>query len=186
MTLLLCVAFVLQAATLPPQARPSTPAATPPEPSGQNPPVALVNPDDLPVSVDRIRRRVSQAPSIRSDVTRPVFRVEVLGRQPSILDVIGTDFLKGPVPHGSTYHQEFLDAVTPDDVRGYAAFSNKEGLTVAATSFASALAQQAVVRAIRMFKAAVKERERAAARQEVLDALAQLEAARAKAGLPPK
>ena len=116
----------------------------------------------------------------------PVFRVEVLGKQPSIVDFIGTDFLKGPVPHGSAAHQEFLNAVTPQDVQGYAAFSNAEGVTVAISSLAIALAQRAVVYAIQKLKAAVKEREKAAARQEVLDALAQLEAARAKAGLPPK
>ena len=183
MTWLLGLAFVLQTTTPPQQAGQSKPAPAP-EASGQE--RSSTNPDDLPVSVDRIRRRLLQEPAIVPDATRPVFRIEVLGKQPSILDFLGTDFLQGPVPHGSTAHQEFLKAVTPEDVQGYAAFSNSEGLTVALTSFASVLAQRAVARAFKKLKAAVKEREKAAARQEVLDALAQLEAARAKAGLSPK
>jgi len=80
-------------------------------------------------------------------------------------------------------HQEFLDMVTPKDVQGYAAFSNKEGATVAATSF---LLQWTLQKAIAKYRNSQDERERAAARQEVMDALKALEDARAKAGLPRK
>src|SRR4029453_19656823 len=106
MTWLLCLAFVLQTTTPPQQAGQSKPAATAPEASGQN--QSPTNPDDLPVSVDRIRRRLSQEPAIVPDVTMPVFRIEVLGKQPSILAFLGTDFLKGPVPHTRAAHQESL------------------------------------------------------------------------------
>ena len=144
-------------------------------------------PDDgaaqLPVSLSRIRRSLSRPPAIRVENQRVVFRVEVLGRKLTIEDILGPDYLKGPVPSGGMTHQEFLNMVTPKDVQGYAAFNNREGMTVAATSFAL---QWALQKAIHKFETAKQEREREAARKEVQEALADLERARIKAGLPPK
>ena len=138
---------------------------------------------DLPVSLSRIRRGLSQPPAIKLNGDRVVFRVEVLGKKPTIEDILGPDYLKGPVPNAGMTHQEFLDMVTPKDVQGYAAFSNREGMTVAATSFAL---QWALQKAIHKFETAQQDREREAARKEVQEALADLEKARAKAGLPPR
>jgi len=139
---------------------------------------------ELPVSLDRIRRALSRPPSIRLKGDRVVFRVEVIGRRPTIEDILGPDYLKGPVPaSGGMTHQEFLNMVTPKDVQGYAAFSNGEGLAVAATSIAL---QWTLLKAIDKYKEAKQEKEREAARKEVQDALAELEKARIKAGLPPK
>ena len=73
--------------------------------------------------------------------------------------------------------------VTPEDVKGYAAFSNKEGAVVAATSLAL---QWALQKAIHDFKQARDEREREAARREVQEALAELRKARREAGLPDR
>ncbi|OFW03417.1 MAG: hypothetical protein A3H96_20640 [Acidobacteria bacterium RIFCSPLOWO2_02_FULL_67_36] len=138
--------------------------------------------EDLPVSLDRIRRALARPPAL--DLRgKPVFRVEVFGRKPTIEDILGPDFLKGPVPYGGMTHQEFLNMVTPKDVQGYAAFTNKEGMTVAATSLAL---QWALQKAIHKFEQARNEREKEAARKEVQDALADLAKARLKAGLPPK
>ncbi len=139
---------------------------------------------DLPVSLERIQRALSQPPAIHLKGERLVFRVEVIGKKPTIEDILGPDYLKGPVPAaGGMTHQEFLDMVTPKDVQGYAAFSNGEALTVAATSFAL---QWALLKAIHKYEDAKQDREREAARKEVQDALAELEKARIKAGLPPK
>lgn len=84
-----------------------------------------------------------------------------------------------PNPHFS----RSLDLVTPKDVQGYAAFSNKEGATAAATSF---LLQWTLQKAIQKYRETKDERARAAAREEVIEALNALEQARAKAGLPRK
>jgi hypothetical protein len=139
---------------------------------------------ELPVSVDRIRQKLSEPPAIKVKTQGTVFRVEVLGRKPTIEDILGPDYLKGPVPaSGGMTHQEFLDLVTPKDVQGYAAFSNKEAATVAITSFAL---QWALQKAIHKFQEAKADREREAARKEVQDALAELEKARIAAGLAPK
>ena len=144
-----------------------------------------VDPDiELPVDLSRIQRALAKTPMLRFDAqNRPVFRVQVFGDKPTIDDILGPDWQKGPVPYGGMTHQEFLNMVTPTEARGYAGFTNKEGMTVAATSLAL---QWTLQKAIRKFKDTKDERQREAARREVLDALNALEEARAKAGLPPK
>jgi hypothetical protein len=143
-----------------------------------------IDPADLPVSLDRIQRALANTPQLRFDQEdKPVIRVQVFGEQPTIEDILGPDFAKGPVKYGSMTHQEFLNLVTPKDVQGYAAFSNKEGATVAATSF---LLQWTLQKAIQKFNETQDELARAAARQEVMDALNELEKARARAGLPDR
>jgi hypothetical protein len=167
---------------------PSTAAAEAPQASTVSRPAtsasaASASTGDLPVSLARIQRALSRPPAIRVTSDRLVFRVEVLGRKMTIEDILGPDYLKGPVPSSGMTHQEFLNMVTPKDYQGYAAFNNREALTVAATSFAL---QWALQKAIHKFETAKQEREREAARKEVQDALAELEKARARAGLPPK
>ena len=169
-----------QVSTPQPQSQP--PPQTPQAP--QKPEAAKIDPRDLPVSLDRIQRALAHTPMLRFDQTnKPVFRVQVFGEKPTIEDILGPDFARGPVPYASMTHQEFLDLVTPKDVQGYAAFSNKEGMAVATTSF---LFQWALQKALHKLREAKDERARAAARQEVMDALDALEKARAKAGMPPK
>src|SRR5262245_12510542 len=120
---------------------------------------------ELPVSVDRIRQKLSDPPAIKLQTQGTVFRVEVVARRLSIEDILGPDYLKGPVPaSGGMTHQEFLDLVTPKDVQGYAAFNNKEAAVVAATSFAL---QWALQSAVHKFQEAKADREREAARKEV-------------------
>ena len=143
-----------------------------------------VRPEDLPVSLERIQEALAETPMLRFDQSaRPVFRVQVFGQKPTIEDILGPDYNPGPVPYGSLSHQEFLQMVTPKDVQGSAAFSNEEGAVVASTSL---LFQWTLQKAIQKFRETQDEREREAARKEVLDALAALEAARAKAGLKRK
>ena len=130
----------------PPPAAESQPAA--------NGSVAL-DPEDLPVDLDRIQRALARPPALKLETKRPVFRVEVFGRNPTIEDILGPDFLRGPVPYGGMTHNEFLNMVTPRDVQGYAAFSNKQAVTVAATSFAL---QWALRQALQKYNDARQER----------------------------
>lgn len=138
---------------------------------------------DAGVSVERVQRALSRPPAIRLDAGRQVFRVEVLGPKLTIEDILGPDYLKGPVPGGGMTHQEFLDMVTPKAYQGYAPFTNGEALTVAVTSF---IQKWALQKAIHKFQTATEERGRDAARREVEEALADLDRARARAGLPPR
>jgi len=144
---------------------------------------ASVDPDAIGVSLDRIQKAVTRPPAIKLTESRPVFRVEVFGQNPKIEDILGPDYLKGPVPYAGMTHQEFLDMVTPKDVQGYAAFSNTQGMIVAATSVALKWALQ---KAIDKYKDAKDERAREAARKEVEDALEALRKARRDAGLPDR
>lgn len=177
--------LIILIAAAPGQNPPGTAAQATKEPSKQQETPALkLKAEDLPVDIDRIQRALANTPMLRFDKDdRPVFRVEVFGEKPTIDDILGPDWQKGPVPYGGMTHQEFLDMVTPKDVQGYAAFSNKEGAVVAATSF---LLQWTLQKAIARLQNSKDEREREAARQEVIDALKALEDARAKAGLPRK
>jgi hypothetical protein len=142
-----------------------------------------LDPDALPVNLRKIQRAVSRPPAIKTDSTRPVFRVQVFSRNPTIDDILGPNWRKGPTPLGAMSHQEFLDIVTPSDVRGYAAFDNRQALVVAATSFAL---KWAVQKALDKLDQAKTERQKAAARKEVDEALAALRKARRDAGLPDK
>jgi hypothetical protein len=188
MNVLLYIAFGFAAVALQQNAQP--PAVPPASPgiaaeAGQQPAqTPTLAPNDLPVSLRRIQRALSHPPALKLSGDRTVFRVEVIGRKPTIEDILGPDYLKGPAPAtGAMSHQEFLNMVTPRDVQGYAAFSNKEGFVVAATSIAL---QWALQKAIHKLKTAKQDREREAARAEVQDALAELARARLRAGLPPK
>ena len=138
---------------------------------------------ELPVSLERIQEAISRPPAIKPSTNHPVFRVEVFARKPTIEDILGRDYLRGPVPNSGMTHQEFLNMVTPDEFRGVAMFTNGEAMMVTATAIAL---QWALLKAVDKLKDARDERAKNAARQEVLEAMNALEAARKKAGLPPK
>jgi hypothetical protein len=144
--------------------------------------------DELPVSLSRIQRALAKPPSIRIVKTeirdgRQLFRVDIEAEKVDIQTILGKDHLLGPAPYGGMTHQEFLNLVTPEAVRGYAPYSNGQGMVIAATSIAL---QWAVLKAIDKLKDARDERGREQARKEVQDALDALRKARAAAGLPDK
>jgi len=151
-------------------------------------PAPQVAPSDE--SLERIQKRLLQDPAIKLD-KQPVpggsgkttFRVRVDAPALTVDQILGPDFLKGPVPATGMTHQEFLDLVTPKDVSGYAAFTNKEGITVALTSTALSVALK---HALEEWRRAKDERAREAARKEVEDAVAALRAARRDTVQPPK
>jgi hypothetical protein len=147
------------------------------------PPATTVDPDAIGISLDRIQKAVTKPQTIKLTETRPVFRVEIFGAKPTIQDILGPDYLKGPVPYGTMSHQEFLDMVTPKDVQGYAAFTNRQGMVVAATSIAL---QWALQKALDKYKDARNERAKESAQKEVQEALDALRKARREAGLPDK
>ena len=158
-------------------ATPQQPAVTEPRETAQ-PPAANGTEVELPVSLSKIKKAVSRPPAIKPQENRPVFRVEVIAKKPTIVDILGPDYLTGPVPYGGLTHQEFLSMVTPVEYRGYSMFTNTEGLAVAATSLAL---QWGLMKALDKLKDARTERAKDAARKEVLEAMNALEEARKKA-----
>src|SRR5437868_3914342 len=143
------------------QQAPPTPAAAPP-----------LSADDLPVSLSRIQRALSGPPPIDLKEQHPVFRLEIFGRQPTIEDVLGEKFWIGPTPYGGMTHQDFMQMVTPQLVQPYAGFTGK--YLVAETAL-TLMEQWALKSAVKHFHDAKGEKEREAARKEVLEALAALE-----------
>jgi len=161
-----------------------SPAAQKPAAPQEKPATAAIDVKDLPVSLDRIQRALANTPKLRFDPEgRPVFRVEVFGKAPTIDDILGPDWATGPVKYGTMTHQEFVAMVTPKEMQGFAEYTNAEGAQLATSSF---VLQWTLQKAIRKFKETQDEREREAARKEVIDALNALEAAQVKMKRPPK
>jgi hypothetical protein len=160
--------------------RPQAPPATQPAPASAT---SASKADDLPVSIDRIERALSSPPAIELKEQHPVFRLEVYGRKPTLEDVLGEKFWVGATPYGGMTHQEFLDMVTPKLAQPYAGFTGRPLVEVTALTLAE---QWVLKQAIHKFQSAASQREREAARKEVLDALAELEKARRAAGMDAK
>ena len=150
---------------------------------------AAVNPEALPVDVDKIQRRLARPPAIvlsnpDMDNGMPTFRMQINAEKLTIEQILGPDYLRGPAPMAAAMsHQEFLNMVTPQEFRGIAGFSNAEVATIALTSLAL---QWAVKTAVEAFHEARDARAKEAARKEVAEALEALRRARLEAGLPLK
>lgn len=146
-------------------------------------PSASPPPEELPVSLDRIQRALAVPPAIDLKEQNPVFRLEVFGRKPTLEDILGERFWVGPTPYGGMTHQDYLSMVTPQLAQPYAGFT---GGHLIAQTLLTLSEQWALKQAIRKYRSAINNRERAAARKEVDEALAALEKARREAGLSPK
>lgn len=167
MTVVVALSLFVVAAVL--TGAPAQDASRPPDPP------AAPESIELPVNLERIQQAIARPPAIKPTTTRPVFRVEVFADKPTIEDILGPNYLRGPVPNAGMTHQEFLQMVTPVEYRGMSMFTNGEALTIAATSLAL---QWAYMKAVDKLKEARTERAKEAARQDVIDAMNALEAAK--------
>ena len=140
-------------------------------------------PDELPVSLSRIQRALSTKPALELKEEHPVFRLEIFGNKPTLEDILGEKFWIGPTPYGGMTHREFLEKVTPKLLQNYGGFTGTSLLKVTALTL---IEQWALKQAIQKYRSALNNRERDAARKEVIEALADLEKARLAAGLPPR
>jgi hypothetical protein len=148
-----------------------------------SPAPAPASADDLPVSLNRIQRALAGPPAIELKEQHPVFRLEIFGAKPTLEDLLGERFWFGPTPYGGMTHREFLDMATPKMAQPFGGFSGKYLLAETALVL---MEQWALKSAIKHFQEATSDREREAARKEVLEALADLERARRQAGLSDK
>jgi hypothetical protein len=140
--------------------------ATPPPP-----PPPAVDTDQLPISVDRIQKKLEHAPAINMDLIRPNFRADVFGKALqwwTDIDWLG-DQPRLPQPSTPRWHDEFLSMVTPPQARLYGQSNDGELAQLVATSMVQAIVTRALVAKVRN---ASENRRRREARQEVDDALA--------------
>jgi hypothetical protein len=155
-------------------AQPQETQAAPQRPPAQKPPAeappddaAGVDVDELPISVDRIGKRLSKTSPISLELSQPMFRTEVIETRPKWLGDI--EWLpehdpKLPVPSGPASHREFLTMVTPQQVRPFGHVKNLDLLELVAASFAQGVATSMLAGTI---KRAVERRRAASARAEV-------------------
>ena len=94
-------------------AAPTVPAA-----AGQVDGGELLSSTELPVSLERIRRRLDRLPARQEerDLLRLSYYIEVYGRAPDIDLLEGFDIHNGPVPYASS-HRELLSVATPRHFR---------------------------------------------------------------------
>jgi hypothetical protein len=105
--------------TGPPAAYAGQPAEKPDTKSQQARPAAPANarPVDLPVSLDRIRRKLAQTPPSKTTGLKLEYYVEVYGKSPRLDFLTEFDATSGAVQYGSPTHREFLDLVTPQEFK---------------------------------------------------------------------
>jgi hypothetical protein len=117
---------------------------------------ATADVEKLPISLERIRKRLAEVPASETAGLKLDFYVEVHGEAPKI-DVFGDfNFTSGSVRYGSPTHAEFLALVTPQHFRA----PTVDFLSLAMTGV-KALADRELKRRA--------ERERARAREEALN-----------------
>jgi hypothetical protein len=108
--------------------------------------------------LERVKAQLNRTPTLKLDDQQLRFYIEVVAKQPSIADIIGTyDLINGPTKRGAAMtHQEFLNMVTPKEMYGSQGIKPGELLQFALTNW---LAQQAIKRAIEDIKNARTEHE---------------------------
>ena len=77
----------------------------------------LLRAEELPVSLERIRRKLAQAPPSYTSLLRLDVYVEVVGKAPEFNIFEGFDLHAGPVPYGAPTHSDMIRHVTPEEFR---------------------------------------------------------------------
>ena len=144
-------------------------AQSSPPPSSPTPAVDV---DDLPISVSRIGHQLSQPAPISEEITRPMFRIDIVERRAKWFNEIEwlpeTD-RRLPVPSGTAWHREFMDMVTPQTARPFGQVTGWDLLQLSATSLVEGMTTKSLAQKI---KAASARRRAAEASAEVDAAIA--------------
>jgi hypothetical protein len=157
--------------------RPSPPPPAPP--AGQEPDAAGEDagaPADLPVSLDRIRRRAAdeRAPAftLPAPGELPTFAVTIERRLPRFEDfVLPGELDPGPVGATSPYHAEMMTMITPPEARPYGAFTGGNLLAVVLQSLLTGYVGQQVPGWLEQAMRAQREAEARREVQAVVDEL---------------
>jgi hypothetical protein len=137
--------------------------ASPPPP----PPAKPVDVDELPISVSRIGRQLSRPAPISEEITRPMFRLDIVERRPkwfSEIEWLPEEDRRLPMPPGPAWHRDFLTMVTPEMARPFAQSTGWDLLQLSAVSLVEGMTTKSLAQKI---KAASARRREAEARAEV-------------------
>jgi hypothetical protein len=152
--------------TPPPTTLPATTSST-----TQQPATSPDDATDLPVDVNRIRKRLETPSPFRVDESRVKFHVEVVAKQYTFKDYLGDRSLRGNVPGSQMTHQEFLDMVNPKYLNSSAGFTATDTLQAALFNWAVG---NAVKKGVQALKNARNESEVRAIRAQIDRELAAL------------
>ncbi len=73
--------------------------------------------EELPVSLERIKRKLAQLAPAQSSLLRLDYYIEVYGRAPKINVLQAFDVHNGPVPYGAPTHADLLSLILPPESR---------------------------------------------------------------------
>ena len=140
------------------QDQPPPPSASQPQSQAQSSSSQPASAAQTAAELERVKALLNRAPVLKLDDQQLRFYVEVVAKQPSIADMIGSyDLMNGPTKRGAPMtHQEFLNMVTPQELYGSGGIKAHELLQFAVTNW---LGQQILKRAIEDLKNARTERE---------------------------
>jgi len=161
----LCVAVPREglAQNAAPSDPPRSAEPSPPPPT----PVTTVVVDDLPISVSRIGRQLSQPAPISEEITRPIFRLDIVERRAkwfSEIEWLPETDRRLPTPSGTAWHRQFMDMVTPQTARPFGQVTGWDLLQLSATSLVEGMTTKSLAQKI---KAASERRRAEEARAEV-------------------
>jgi len=143
------------------EAQPPAPAATPAPSDDPSPALARIKrrlATDTPLR--DAAAQVPEAPTFRTSVTEHVDIWTFWGDPDEVAAEVR--------PRGGTWHNEFLDMVTPDEFKGYGGIlSNGEKAQLAATSLAFAGAMKLLGMGVQQIKQAARSRTERKAKEEV-------------------
>lgn len=142
-------------------------------------PAASQPPEERPYSIERIKEKLEEEPPLLSLNLEgvPVFRLEVIERRPRSFDLPNQfDIPWRPRPAFTSWHNEFLTMVTPEEVRPFSPmYTNSEMAQLVGTSLASLGVIELATAAVHRLQDARRRAREAGAREEVDEALREFE-----------
>jgi len=148
-----CLAALLSFPIQPPAQQPAAQSSPPPFRPVEPMPVSPEKIDALPISLDKIKKGLDEAPEAPSTLRigeLPTFRIKIEGRRkPMLPDFQETLRMpwQAPIP-GGIHNKEILDMITPPQARPFGAFTNGDLAEVAATSIFQALFTDVLVKGL--------------------------------------
>jgi hypothetical protein len=145
----------------------AAPVDPPPSTGPPSAPATTVDVDDLPISVSRIGRQLSRPAPISEEITRPMFRIDIVERRAkwfSEIEWLPETDRRLPMPPGPAWHREFMDMVTPQTARPFGQVTGWDLLQLSATSLVEGMTTKSLAQKI---KAASARRQAEEAHAEV-------------------
>jgi len=140
---------------------------------------------ELPISVHRIEQQLARPSAITLQVTRPMFRLEVVEKRPkwfADIEWLPEADRHLPMPTGTAWQRDFVAMVTPQTAMPFGQSSGLDLLQLMATSLVEGMATNSVIHKIQKAKA---NRRASAAKAEVDAAIEAWKKERNSASPPP-